>query len=89
MKKWINRVCSLTLVLSLLPIDEKQPAAAKIHNQEKYNQVMVTYKSNQEEVKTIEVPDGESTSKFIKKLENQPNIGECGTRLCYESGGNE
>lgn len=73
MRKLINRVCSLALVLSLL-VYEKQPAAAKTQNQEDYNQVMVTYKSNQEDVKTIEVPTGESTSDFINKLEDQPNI---------------
>lgn len=72
MRKVINRVCSLTLVLSLLPVYEKQPIAAKI--QDESNQVMVTYKSNKEDVKTIEVPSGESTSAYINKLENQPNI---------------
>ena len=76
MRKLLNRVCSLTLVLSLLPICEKYPIAAKIQDQDESNQVMVTYKSNQEGVKTIDVPTGESTSDFINKLENQPEIGK-------------
>ena len=42
--------------------------------QENDNQVMVTYQSNQEDVRSIEVPVGESMSDFINKLEKKPNV---------------
>lgn len=76
MRKWINRVCSLTLVLSLFPVYEKQPVTAQAQalSQENVSQVMVTYQSNQEGICSIEVPAEESMSDFINKLEKKPNI---------------
>lgn len=70
----MNRVCSLTLVLSLLPIYDTQSTAAKTKSHVNDEQVMVTYKSNQENVQTIEVPDGESMPDFMNKLEKRSNI---------------
>ncbi len=74
MKKFINRVSSLVLVLSIFLVYEKQASAVELHNQDEFNQVMVTYKSNEQEVKTVEVPTGHSTSEFLDKLEKQPNV---------------
>lgn len=69
----MNLVLPLALVLSLFPAVEKQPAAADIQNQES-KQVMVTYKSNEEDVKTVDVPTGESTGDFVQKLQDRPNV---------------
>ena len=69
----MNQVLSLALILSLFLAFENQTAAAETKVQH-VDQVMVTYKSNKQNIKTMKVPAGESASDFINKLEKHSNI---------------
>lgn len=69
----MNQVLSLALILSLFLAFENQTAAAETKDRN-VNQVMVTYKSNKQNIKIMKVPARESASDFINKLGKHSNI---------------
>lgn len=69
----MNLLLTMTLILNGFPAPFLQSVSAQTKKQD-VNQVIVTYKSDKEAVKTMKVPSDQSPTEFIKQLQDQPKI---------------